>query len=402
MPREASQPPPGARDQDHPGDSESKASVPPDKSAAGPAESPRPERPGASEPRPVVPPEKSAEAAAEWARRGRRRDPKSVVTPDAFSVSPELLGVPLAAPRRRVGAIVLDGFLIALLEALSWRLLLGGAALGLFLALVRRPEMGRAKRTRRAARGCAAAALALAAVFATFVPAIVRQGDVSLPPKVQLVVDSISHAMQDSSAIEEAGRAPGDSLIAAGAGLAVADSLAVAASPPVAEPSPATDSPPVAEPSPATDSSPVADSVPAAADPPSTAFAWLRDIADEVGLLFGWGTVYMTLFTALWRGRTPGKRVMGLRVVRLTGEPLGLFRSFERAGGYAAGFATGLLGFARVWWDPNRQAIHDKIAETVVVRERLRRDRGGARPPERGGASPPERGGARPSPPQSR
>ena len=42
---------------------------------------------------------------------------------------------------------------------------------------------------------------------------------------------------------------------------------------------------------------------------------------------------------------------------------------FERAGGYAAGFATGLLGFAQVYWDANRQAIHDRIVGTVVVRE---------------------------------
>ncbi|MYJ17560.1 MAG: RDD family protein, partial [Gemmatimonadetes bacterium] len=107
----------------------------------------------------------------------------------------------------------------------------------------------------------------------------------------------------------------------------------------------------------------------AAVDSRSTLFTWIRDAADEAGLVFGWGTVYLTLFLALWGGRTPGKKLLGLRVVRLNGQPLGLLMSLERAGGYAAGFATGLLGFARVWWDPNRQGIHDKIAETVVIRE---------------------------------
>jgi hypothetical protein len=43
--------------------------------------------------------------------------------------------------------------------------------------------------------------------------------------------------------------------------------------------------------------------------------------------------------------------------------------SFERAGGYAAGFATGLLGFAQIFWDPNRQAIHDKVSETIVIQD---------------------------------
>ena len=44
--------------------------------------------------------------------------------------------------------------------------------------------------------------------------------------------------------------------------------------------------------------------------------------------------------------------------------------SFSRFGGYAAGLATGLLGFLQILWDPNRQGIQDQIAGTVVIRER--------------------------------
>jgi len=104
------------------------------------------------------------------------------------------------------------------------------------------------------------------------------------------------------------------------------------------------------------------------AESTSTVFTWIKDAADEAGLIFGWGTVYLTLFLAFWSGQTPGKKMVGIRVVRLNGSPMGLYLSLERAGGYAAGFATGLLGFAQVLWDPNRQGIHDKIAETVVIR----------------------------------
>ena len=56
-------------------------------------------------------------------------------------------------------------------------------------------------------------------------------------------------------------------------------------------------------------------------------------------------------------------------MIRLDGQPIGWFHAFERAGGYAAGVATGLLGFAQILWDPNRQGIHDKIVATVVIRE---------------------------------
>jgi uncharacterized RDD family membrane protein YckC len=59
---------------------------------------------------------------------------------------------------------------------------------------------------------------------------------------------------------------------------------------------------------------------------------------------------------------------MGIRVVRLNGQPLSLWFSLERFGGYAAGIATGVLGFLQVFWHPNRQGIHDRVARTVVVR----------------------------------
>jgi uncharacterized RDD family membrane protein YckC len=31
--------------------------------------------------------------------------------------------------------------------------------------------------------------------------------------------------------------------------------------------------------------------------------------------------------------------------------------------------ATGTLGFLQIYWDANRQAIHDKVAGTVVIRD---------------------------------
>lgn len=97
--------------------------------------------------------------------------------------------------------------------------------------------------------------------------------------------------------------------------------------------------------------------------------ATLLRLLDDLGIGFGWNALYFTAFTALWKGRTPGKRLLGIRVVRLNGQPMTLWSAFERFGGYAAGVLTGLLGFAQVYWDRNRQAIHDKITETVVIRE---------------------------------
>jgi hypothetical protein len=101
--------------------------------------------------------------------------------------------------------------------------------------------------------------------------------------------------------------------------------------------------------------------------------SWLNLVADfsrTFGLTFGWAGVYFTLCTAWGRGRTLGKFLVGTRVVRLDGRALTAMDTFTRYGGYAAGLATGLIGFARLLWDPNRQAIEDKIAWTVVLRRR--------------------------------
>jgi uncharacterized RDD family membrane protein YckC len=102
-------------------------------------------------------------------------------------------------------------------------------------------------------------------------------------------------------------------------------------------------------------------------------FQWVRERLDDLGFGFGWAAVYMTVFLSWWNGQTVGKRMMRIRVVRLDGEPITWWVAFERVGGYAAGFATGLLGFAQVWWDANRQAIHDRIVGTVVVIDKAER-----------------------------
>jgi len=92
-----------------------------------------------------------------------------------------------------------------------------------------------------------------------------------------------------------------------------------------------------------------------------------KGIIDDLGLGFGWAAFYFTILTALWHGQTLGKKALRIKVLQLDGTPLTLFDSFERYGGYGAGIATGMLGFIQIFWDPNRQAIHDKISSTVVI-----------------------------------
>lgn len=92
-----------------------------------------------------------------------------------------------------------------------------------------------------------------------------------------------------------------------------------------------------------------------------------KGLINDLGLGFGWAAFYFTVFTAMWQGQTPGKKLFSIKVLQLDGTPLSILDSFGRYGGYGAGIATGLLGFLQIFWDPNRQAIHDKISSTVVI-----------------------------------
>ncbi len=95
---------------------------------------------------------------------------------------------------------------------------------------------------------------------------------------------------------------------------------------------------------------------------------WFNSTLSDLGLSFGWAAVYFSVLTAWWKGQTMGKRLFGIKVIRIDGNDIDLWESIGRYGGYSAGLATGLSGFLQIYWDANRQAIQDKISETVVIR----------------------------------
>lgn len=77
--------------------------------------------------------------------------------------------------------------------------------------------------------------------------------------------------------------------------------------------------------------------------------------------------VYFTYFHGSV-GQTPGKMLCGLKVVRINGEPLGYGRAFLRWAGYLPSSLIFGLGFLWIAWDRRKQAWHDKIAGTHVIR----------------------------------
>jgi hypothetical protein len=96
---------------------------------------------------------------------------------------------------------------------------------------------------------------------------------------------------------------------------------------------------------------------------------FLQVLAHDLGIGLGWSALYFIVFPVLWDGRTPGKRLMRIRVVRLNGKPITWWNAFERFHGYVSCLLGGLIGFLQVLWDPQSQGHHDKVAETVVVKD---------------------------------
>ena len=87
-----------------------------------------------------------------------------------------------------------------------------------------------------------------------------------------------------------------------------------------------------------------------------------------------YSVLYLTLFLGFsnyfGNGRTLGKRIVGIRVVSLVHRRLSLWHSFERALGYGASTLELGFGFLQYFIHPNRRTVHDRIAETIVVRDR--------------------------------
>jgi len=362
------------------------------------------------------------------------RDPKTFVTPDAFSVDPSLLGTPLARPWRRGVALLIDIVLVALITALTSGLwfILGVVAAAFFFAGARRPgENARRSNAFRLFLGCMGVMVlsGTAAVFfgirylnelpEEFGPLFsieevepgspgapssdgaaadpvrtllgglqegVQLRSVNDPDQAVALAVSVGRRLQalapDENVEEmlrgiipeEVGDVDGGEILARAMaqlsptpqdvpeppGVSLAEAIEVAGD---------------------TIGELEQDLAQANRDLEDTRaeldeavlqgglIRWFTSRIDSWGFGFGWWTLYFAILMPWMKGQTPGKRALGIRVVRLDGHPVTVWHAFERAGGYAAGLATGTLGFLQIYWDANRQGIHDKVAGTVVIQD---------------------------------
>ena len=97
-----------------------------------------------------------------------------------------------------------------------------------------------------------------------------------------------------------------------------------------------------------------------------------------VGTAFLYLTVFLLLFAypagfeTLWRGRTPGKAALGLRVVTIEGGPIRFRHASIRAilGLVDKYFFSAVPGVLALLLTPRNQRLGDLVAGTIVLRER--------------------------------
>jgi uncharacterized RDD family membrane protein YckC len=69
-----------------------------------------------------------------------------------------------------------------------------------------------------------------------------------------------------------------------------------------------------------------------------------------------------------WRGQTPGKMAVGVKIIRTDSSPIKWQCVLYRFLGYIVSVVTLFIGFIWVAFDSRKQGIHDKIADTYVVK----------------------------------
>jgi uncharacterized RDD family membrane protein YckC len=100
------------------------------------------------------------------------------------------------------------------------------------------------------------------------------------------------------------------------------------------------------------------------------------DIASIYVFLIPW--IMGFYFVVFWSltGRTIGKWIMGLKVIRADGQPPTIGRSFIRFIGYGVSAIVFWMGYFWVLIDSDRQGWHDHMAKTWVVYDYERHQKG--------------------------
>lgn len=86
-----------------------------------------------------------------------------------------------------------------------------------------------------------------------------------------------------------------------------------------------------------------------------------------IGIVLNW--LYFTLFESSLKQATPGKLALGILVTDLNGRPISFGRANGRYWGKVISVMTLFIGFILAGFTQKKQALHDIMAETLVVKK---------------------------------
>ena len=101
---------------------------------------------------------------------------------------------------------------------------------------------------------------------------------------------------------------------------------------------------------------------------------WRRLLAffiDSIMLaLISWGGANLIYFIGLWawKGQTLGQAVAKIKVIKKDGLPVDLRVATLRWMGFWGCILTLGIGFLWIFFDKKKQGLHDKLADTYVIR----------------------------------
>jgi uncharacterized RDD family membrane protein YckC len=81
--------------------------------------------------------------------------------------------------------------------------------------------------------------------------------------------------------------------------------------------------------------------------------------------------LYFAISNYITNGQSFGKKILGIKIISIYHHRIGLWHCIERSLGYVASTLELGIGFYQVFWNPNRMTLHDRIAETIVIKTRV-------------------------------
>jgi uncharacterized RDD family membrane protein YckC len=85
--------------------------------------------------------------------------------------------------------------------------------------------------------------------------------------------------------------------------------------------------------------------------------------------------IYFAVSNYITNGQSIGKKIAGIKIISVYHPRISLWHCIERSLGYVASTLEFGIGFYQAFWNPNRMTLHDRIAETIVIKSRIKKNK---------------------------